>query len=215
MGEREALGRRLAIYLVSPDAWGTRPDDEARLRRLLEAGVGTVQFRDKSDAPERQARAQAMRDLCAQHQALFLVNDHPELALAVGADGVHVGESDASVASARALLGPLAIIGATARTTARAISALAEGADYLGVGAMFDARASKADAITAGPELLLAMRERPELSDALIVAIGGIDAQNAPECFDAGADGVAMIRGLWASSDPEAWIPELRALARR
>lgn len=206
------LRSALRLYLISPDGWGADPDDASRLARLIQAGVHCVQFRDKSDTPARQQRAEAMRAVCKEHGALFLINDDPQFAQLVDADGVHVGVDDVAVADARALLGPDKIVGATARTIDRAQEALREGADYLGVGAIYDATASKADAVTGGLALLAMMRADPVVAETLIVAIGGITLENAAPCFDAGADGVAMIRGLWQLSEPAQKIAKLRML---
>lgn len=204
------LRRALRLYLVSPDAWGVDPSDAERLRRLIDAGVHCVQFRDKSEAPHRHARAEQMQAICRAHGALFVVNDDPALARDLGADGVHVGESDASVAAARQIMGPLGIVGATANSLARARTAVTEGADYVGVGAIFDATASKGDAVTRGVAILSEMRADPVVATVPIVAIGGITLANAACCFDAGADGVAMIRGFWTLDDPSSVLVALR-----
>lgn len=209
-GRRDALRDALRLYLISPDGWGADPQDHARLARIIQAGVGCVQFRDKSDTPRRLDRAKTMRAICKEHGALFLINDDPAFAQQVDADGVHVGVDDAAVADARALLGPDKIVGATARTIDRAREAVAEGADYLGVGAIYDATASKSDAITGGLSLLTMMRADTVVAETLIVAIGGITSENASVCFNAGADGVAMIRGLWQLSAPEQALASLR-----
>lgn len=205
------LRASLALYLVSPEGWGTGEGDEAQLTRLIRAGVGTVQFREKEPRIDRLERATRMRELCREHGAIFLVNDDLALAQRLDADGVHVGVDDATVAEARAQLGEGKIVGATARTQDRAQRALAEGADYLGVGAIYDATASKADAVTGGLALLRQMREVYAGRDARIVAIGGITLERAPDCVAAGADGVAMIRGLWGLEDPEGTLARYRA----
>lgn len=201
---------KLRLYLVSPDGWGSRPEDEARLRTLIRAGVRCVQYREKTTPEAREVRARRMAAICREEGAIFLINDDPSLAVAVDADGVHVGETDASVREARALLGGGKIVGATARTIERAVASKAEGADYLGVGAIYDARASKADAVTGGLGLLERMRAETELHDFPIVAIGGITTSNAHACFAAGADGVAMIRGLWRLDHPQEELARFR-----
>ena len=205
------LRASLALYLVSPEGWGSHEGDDAQLTRLLRAGVGTVQFREKEPRADRLERATRMRAICREYGALFLVNDDLALAQRLDADGVHVGVDDASVAVARAQLGADKIVGATARTQDRAQRALAEGADYLGVGAIYDATASKADAVTGGLALLRQMREQWVGRDACIVAIGGITLERAPACVAAGADGVAMIRGFWGLRDPHAALADYRA----
>lgn len=211
---REKVRERLRLYFVSPDGWGAAKGDDERLVRLIQAGVGVVQFRDKSDLPDRERRAAQMREVCAAAGAIFLVNDDPSLALRLQADGVHVGVTDAAVAEARRLLGPEKIIGATARSLERAEQALREGADYLGVGAIYDASASKPDALTGGLALLSMMRGDARTAAAPMVAIGGIRPDNALPCLEAGADGVAMIRGLWQLEEPETALAALRAWKR-
>lgn len=201
---------KLRLYLVSPEGWGEHPHDEKHLAQLIEAGVGTVQFREKLQHPDRQQRAKKMRDVAKMHGALFLVNDDPDLALLLNADGVHVGVDDATVRMARYKLGADKIVGATARTLARAQQAIDEGADYLGVGAIYDATASKPDAQTIGLEGFQKLKDHPQLQSVPMVAIGGICVENARECWEAGADGVAMIRGLWNQRPPFVAIKSLR-----
>lgn len=204
------LRARLRLYLVSPEGWGASPRDAEHLAALIQAGVGTVQFREKADHPERVERAARMRDIARAEGALFIVNDDPLLAQTLDADGVHVGTDDASVASARKILGPQKIVGASARTLERALAAQQDGADYLGVGAIFDARASKANAQHLGLDGFAALRAAPRLKDMPMVAIGGIRPETAPQCFGAGADGVAMIRGLWSLTSPDDALRALR-----
>lgn len=194
--------KKLRIYLVSPEGWGLEPEHETHLIGLLQAGVSTVQFREKEAHPHRVQRAQRMRELTRAHNALFIVNDDPNLARMVDADGVHVGVEDARVQDARQIVGNDRIVGATARTLARAQEALKQGADYLGVGAIYDATASKSDAKTIGVEGFASLRNHEALQDVPMVAIGGIRLENADACWAAGADGVAMIRGLWGLVPP-------------
>lgn len=211
---RADLVDKLRVYLVTPDGWGTREEDEAITRRLLESGLRTVQFRDKSGLADREDRAQRLQNLCREFGALFIVNDDPVLAKDLDADGVHVGEEDASVSDARAILGADKVVGATAGSVSRALAAVTTGADYLGVGAIYDASASKPNATTKGLSILTLMRKESALVGFPIVAIGGIDGDNAEACFDAGADAVAMIRALWRAENPETLIRRLRGIVR-
>lgn len=203
------LRRGLRIYLVSPKGWGADARDEKHLANLIEAGVTAVQFREKTGHPERLQRAKRMRDIARAHGALFIVNDDPNLAKRLDADGVHVGVDDVGVARARQIVGPDKIVGASARTIERAHQAFEEGASYLGVGAIFDASASKANAEVIGIAGLRALRNDPIVQRAVVVAIGGITLPTAHDCIRAGADGVAMVRGLWSLDD----LQPLRALA--
>lgn len=197
----DRLREQLRFYLISPEGWGEGPRDEERLAALLQAGVTAVQFREKAGHPERLQRAERMRDIVRAHGALFIVNDSPTLARELAADGVHVGVDDISVAEARRILGPDKLVGASARTIERAHQATHQGADYLGMGAIFDATASKSDAKTIGLDGLRALRNHPVLKDTPIVAIGGITVDKVTACMHAGADGVAMMRGLWSLND--------------
>lgn len=194
---RARMRAQLPYYLVAPDGWGRAPADIDRLEQLLVAGVGIVQFRDKQLTQERVARARRMVSLCHNHNALCIINDDPVLAVEVEADGVHVGEQDVEVRHARTYVGPTRLVGATAKDVTRAQHAIRDGADYVGVGAIYDARASKADATTIGLAGLQEIATMPTRHDTVIVAIGGITMADVPACLAAGADGVAMIRGLW------------------
>lgn len=209
---KPSLRTRLRLYLVSPENWGAASTDEAHLVALIAAGVGTVQFREKNGHPDRVARAKRMRDIAREYGALFIVNDDPVLAQKLDADGVHVGTEDASVAEARRILGPTKIVGASARTPERAHAALQAGADYLGVGAIYDASASKSNAEHLGLEGLAALRSDAALQNIPMVAIGGITLARVHECLEKGADGVAMIRGLWSLSSPRQDLAELRGM---
>ncbi len=170
-----------------------------RVAAALEGGARIVQYRDKERPFEQQvAAAIRLGELCRKHGALFLVNDSPQLALAAGADGVHLGQQDAGIDAARRLLGPGRIIGISTRTVEQAVAAEKDGADYIAVGSMF-ATGTKADAVQVGPERLREIRAavtRP------IVAIGGIDRTNAGEVIAAGADAVAVIAAVMQDGNP-------------
>ena len=165
----------------------------------LRGGARLLQYRDKpASSAERQQRASRLAALCRDHGALFLINDDPELAAEVGADGVHLGQSDGAVARARALLGPDAIIGVTCHGSLElARAAAAAGADYVAFG-RFHASRTKPGAVAADPSILTAPLPLPR------VAIGGITPDNAPALIAAGADAVAVIHSLFSAPDIEA-----------
>ena len=157
-------------------------------------GAGVVQFRHK-DATARELFlwAQQLAALAREHGRIFIVNDRVDLALAARADGVHLGPDDLPVSVARRLLGPAAIIGASAGTAEEAIEAEAEGASYLGVGCIYGT-GSKADAgDPVGPRRIAEIRAVVRLP---IVAIGGVTRARVPELVAAGADGVAVITAV-------------------
>lgn len=164
----------------------------------LSGGAAIVQYRDKSgDAARRLDEARALRRACRQRGVPLLINDDVELALAAGADGVHLGRGDAALQAARARLGPDAIIGATCHDSlAFAEEAWRNGASYLAFGAMYpSATKPGASAATSGT---LAAARRFGLP---VVAIGGITADNAGPVIAAGADCVAVISDLWTATD--------------
>ena len=180
---------------------GPRADLAAAAAAALRGGAAMLQYRDKTaDAARRVAEATALLELCRRGGVPLIVNDDIELAAAVGAHGVHLGEGDVSVAQARARLGAEAIIGVSCYASiARARAAAAAGAAYLAFGAFFPSP-TKPHAARANIQLL---HEARPLGLPL-VAIGGITPGNARELIDAGADFVAAISGVFADADPAA-----------
>ena len=168
----------------------------------LKGGAGVIQLRDKqSTGAQLVELARSLQARCDAHGAAFIVNDRVDVALAAGADGVHLGPDDIPIGDARQIA-PHLILGASAGEPGAARKAVDAGADYLGVGAMFDARPSKPDA--SGPRGPEALRKIRDIVDVPIVGIGGITAGTAPSVIRAGADGVAVIREVVASDDPRA-----------
>ncbi|HEY2544338.1 MAG TPA: thiamine phosphate synthase [Gaiellaceae bacterium] len=172
----------------------------------LRGGVDVVQLRDKDLPDDELVRAaDRFRRLCDEHGALFVLNDRPDLVDACGADGVHVGQSDASVAEARAAVGDERIVGLSIETEAQ-LDAV-EGADYLGVGAVFSTP-TKTESVAGGLELVRAAAARVTIP---WFAIGGIDLSNVTEVAAAGAPGVAVVRAIRDADDPEAAARALQA----
>ncbi len=156
------------------------------------------------------AEARKLRELCRHLR--FLVNDRVDLALEVGADGVHLGQEDLPCPEARKMLGPEKIIGVTVSTVAEALTAQAEGADYLGVSPIFST-ATKADAgVPTGVALLAEIRRQVSLP---LVAIGGITLANAPAVIAAGADAVCAISAVVTKADARAEIEKFQTLFRQ
>ncbi len=188
------------LYAVTPDG-PSAPELLDRVGRSLSAGVRLLQYRAKpaGDGGLR-VRAEAARMIaaaCRAAGARLIVNDDPALAAAVGADGVHLGRDDGTVAEARAHVGH-ALVGVSCYDSLeRAIQAEAEGADYVAFGAMFPSRVKPA-AVRASHELLSQARARLRIP---IVAIGGIDLGNAAGVLRAGADAVAVISALYTAPD--------------
>jgi thiamine-phosphate pyrophosphorylase len=209
------LSERLRLYLVAD--FTRRPPSRVleATAAALRGGVTAVQYRDKElhGVAARQRRAEDLAWLVREAGALFVVNDDPELALAVGADAVHLGPGDLSVGEARARFGQALLLGGSAGTAQRARELAAEGADYLGVGAIFEARASKPDA--SEPRGLSALAEVGAVVRIPLLAIGGIGVSNAELAVSAGAVGVAVVRALLDAEDPEAAARALRDAVER
>ena len=160
-----------------------------------------VQLREKSLPPiELHSLAKELRGRCREAGCLFIVNDRVDLALAVEADGVHVGQDDLPAREARRLLRPGMLLGVSTHDEDQARRARDDGADYIAVGSMFPT-GSKPGFRLVGPELL--RRVRPDIAVPL-VAIGGITVDNVAEVIRAGADAVAVISAVCAASDPTA-----------
>jgi thiamine-phosphate pyrophosphorylase len=176
------------------------------LDAALRGGVDVVQLRDKELPDDELVRAaEPFRRACAEHGALFVLNDRPDLVVPCGADGVHVGQRDVSVAEARALVGDERLVGLSIETEAQ-LGAIG-GADYLGVGAVF-ATPTKTDAEAAGLALVRAAAARVTIP---WFAIGGIDLATVGDVVAAGAPGVAVVRAIRDADDPEAAAHALRA----
>jgi thiamine-phosphate pyrophosphorylase len=202
---RERL-RTARLYLCC----GARPqgeDPEALLRAALNGGVDIVQLREKS-LPRREIELAAVtfRRLCDTYSALFVVNDDPDLARTCDADGVHVGQDDMPAAEARAALGPEAIIGLSTHSEAQIASAAAEPVDYISVGPIWETP-TKEGRPAVGLDLI---RHAAEGAPHPFFAIGGIDAGNAAEVVDAGAQRLCVVRAIRDAEDPTVAAEELR-----
>lgn len=180
---------------------GPRADLRDAAAAALDGGAALLQYRDKTaDAPRRLREAQALAQLCADRGVPLIVNDDIELAAAVGAAGVHLGERDSDIAAARARLGADAIVGVSCYDSApRARQLAAAGADYLAFGAFFPS-STKPAARRAAPALL---REARALGLPL-VAIGGITPDNGGTLIEAGADYLAVIAAVFGAADVRA-----------
>lgn len=184
------------LYLVtSPHEYLFEVVEEA-----LKGGLSLVQYRDKNeDDGRRLANAQRLCNLCHHYGALFLVNDRVDVAIAVGADGVHLGQQDFPLEAARQILGPEYLIGCSTTNPTEMERALRGGADYIGVGPVYETP-TKAGKAAAGLEYVAFAAEK---SPVPWFAIGGIDAQNLPAVLEAGAQRVAVVRALMAAEQPK------------
>jgi thiamine-phosphate pyrophosphorylase len=177
-------------------------------QQVVEGGASVVQFRSKhANKRDLIAAASEMKGICARAGVLFIMNDHIDVALAIDADGVHLGQNDIPVSLAREMLPPNRIIGCSVRTVEKAIQAQEKGADYLGVGAIYPSP-TKSDAEVIGPGKLREIRNATALP---VVAIGGINEGNAREAIEHGADCLAVISAVLNTEDIEAATHRLAA----
>ncbi|RLM88131.1 thiamine phosphate synthase [Halobellus sp. Atlit-38R] len=180
----------------------------------IEGGIDVVQLREKhASARQRYELGQAVRERTREAGVPFLVNDRVDLAAALDADGVHLGDDDLPVAAARDVLGSAAIVGRSVSTPAAARDAERAGADYLGVGAVYgtDTKDVDGDSAEIGTETVAAIADAV---DVPTVGIGGVTPENAAPVIEAGAAGVAVVSAITAAADPEAATRQLRQRVR-
>lgn len=197
-----------SIYLVTDDGCLQGRALIDCVREALEGGVTLVQYRAKTAASaEMYAEALQLKALCDSFNVPLIINDRLDIAMAVGAAGVHLGQDDLPCAAARRILGEDYLIGVSAHNPAEAKAALQSGADYLGCGAVFGT-ATKADVKKLGTDGLAAICKAKGLP---VVGIGGVTADNYREVRAAGADGAAIVSGILAQPDIRATV---RAIAK-
>ena len=198
---------QLLLYAVTDRAWEGRQTLLEQVEDALRGGVTLVQLREKELDEESFIReALAIRDLCHRYGVPLIINDNFDVALKCGADGVHVGMEDAPVAELRRQAGPDFIIGATAKTVSQARQAQADGADYLGVGAVFPSP-TKQNAVRITPEQL---REICASVSIPAAAIGGIERDNLSQLNGCGMAGIAVVSALFGAEDITSAARELR-----
>ena len=170
-------------------------------RQVIRGGAVTIQLRDKIlSRKELLPIARQLKTLCIEHKVLFIVNDYLDIALETDADGVHVGQDDLPVRVVRKWLPPDKILGSSARTVELALAAQSDGADYLGVGAMYPTLSKKVKTVLVGLERLSHIKQAVSLP---LVAIGGISEDNVADVIEAGAVSVAVINAVCGAESPE------------
>lgn len=205
------------LYLVTDRNCLQQQTLEQAVEQAILGGVTLVQLREKAIASkEFYERALRIKAICHHYNVPLLINDRVDIALAVEADGVHIGQSDLPCGVVRQILGKDKIIGVSARTAQQAIQAQADGADYLGVGAMF-ATSTKQDAKTVSVETLNDIRQSVTLP---IVAIGGINhttlpaLQQALQAADTSIDGVAVVSAILGQKDVKLASEQLKKMIK-
>mgnify|MGYP001453118867 CR=1 FL=1 len=196
------------VYLVTDEG----DNLVARVRRAITGGVAALQFRHKGDDRSEKARLGAeLRQICLESNIPFIVNDDLSLALELDADGLHLGQGDGDPAEARHFLGPHRLLGISTHNLEEALAAQEIGANYIGFGAMFLSRSKDIEQL-AGPAGLAIIREKINIP---IVAIGGINRNNAHKVIDSGADAIGVISAVLDSRDPTVASRELSLLFNR
>lgn len=202
--------KSLLLYAVTDRAWVGKRTLYEQVELALKGGATCVQLREKElDEDAFLEEAIAIGKLCRAYRVPFLIDDDVEVAVQSGADGIHVGQSDMSAGDVRKRVGGGMILGVSAQTVAQAVQAEKDGADYLGVGAVF-ATSTKLDAQTVCLETLKAICSAVSIP---VVAIGGIGRQNILRLAGTGVDGVALVSAVFGSPDIEAECRVLRALS--
>ena len=209
--KREMVRRALLLYAVTDRSWVGEKTLYEQVKASLDGGITLLQLREKEMPYEDFLReAKDMKALAASYGVPLIINDNVDLALAVDADGVHVGQSDIEAGSVREKLGRDKIIGVSARTVLEALRAEKAGADYLGVGAVFST-STKEDADVIAWETL---KEICQSVSIPVVAIGGIKKDNVMQLAGSGAAGISVISGIYGQPDIRTACEELLALAK-
>lgn len=206
------LNKSLLLYAITDRHWLNGKTLYSQVELALKGGATMIQIREKDlDENAFLKEAEQIQSLCAKYCVPFIVNDNVELAVKIGADGVHVGQSDMAAKDVRALIGKDKILGVSAQTVEQALEAQKCGADYLGTGAIFPT-GSKDDALVLGVQTL---KEICSAVNIPVVAIGGISKNNILELKQSGIAGVSVISAIFAQNDIVAATAELKSLAEQ
>lgn len=200
----------MVLYAITDRSWLAGRSLYEQVEEVLKGGATILQLREKQmDEESFLQEAIEMKELCRKYGVPLIINDNVEICLKADADGVHVGQSDMEAGEVRKRLGPDKIIGVSAKTVEQALKAQENGADYLGVGAVFGTT-TKSDAKKLDMEML---REICKAVEIPVVAIGGITKGNILELSGSGIDGAAVVSALFAQPDIEAATKEMKQLA--
>ena len=201
----------MLLYAVTDRMWEKNQTLFEQVEAALKGGATCIQLREKElDDSLFLKEAIKMRELCKRYKVPLIINDNVDVAIKCKADGIHVGQDDMNVNYVRSLVGENMIIGVSAHTVKQAIQAQNEGADYLGVGAMFNT-STKSDAKEITYKTL---QEICGVTTIPVVAIGGINKTNIMQLSGSGVDGVALVSAIFAANDIEKECKELRLLVQ-
>lgn len=209
---KQAVKDMMLLYGVTDRTWSSNYPLIQRITEALDNGMTCVQLREKHMSDEDfLSEAREVSALCKHYNVPFIINDNVDVAIACGADGIHVGQSDEAATQVRARVGSSMIVGVSTSSLEEAIKAEKDGADYVGVGAVFST-STKADADYLSMDELRAICETVNI---LTVAIGGIHAGNIQLLQGTGIDGVAVVSAIFGADDSAAATAQLRALAEK
>ena len=199
--------KEVQLYAITDRHWLNGRSLYEVVKESLDGGVTFLQLGEKHlDEDHFLEEAKKLQGLCSEYNVPFIINDNVEIALAINADGVHIGQSDMEMKEAREKLGPDKIIGVSAHTKEEALLAQAQGADYLGVGAVFPT-SSKDDAESVSYETL---KEICDVVSIPVVAIGGITKDNLHQLSGSGISGISVISAIYAQPDIKEAARELK-----
>ena len=202
----------MPLYAVTDRAWLNGRTLTEQVEDALAGGATCIQLREKElDQAAFLAEAVELKALCGRYGVPLIVNDEVEVAVRSGADGVHIGQHDAAAAEVRRRIGPDMLLGVSAQTVEQAVKAERDGADYLGVGAVFST-GTKLDADDVSFETLKAICEAVSIP---VGAIGGIKAENIADLAGSGIDGVAVVSAIFAAPDIRSAAEVLRRTVRQ
>ncbi|MGN0542228.1 MAG: thiamine phosphate synthase [Acutalibacteraceae bacterium] len=204
--------KMMTLYAVTDRAWVGRQSLYEQIEAAINGGATCIQLREK-ELGENEFLKEAIEisALCKSRGVPLIINDNVDIAVKCGADGVHVGQDDMSVAQVRRIVGSEMIIGASAHSVEEALEAVKNGADYLGAGAVF-ATSTKSDTNILPLETL---RDICRAADVPVVAIGGINKENIMKLSGSGADGVALVSAVFSADDIEQECRLLRKLSEQ
>lgn len=201
---------QLRLYVVTDRSWLKGRSFVEQIEQIAQSGATMIQLREKGlELSEWIQRAKEIRQITKRYQIPQIINDNVQVCLESDSDGVHLGQGDQSIWQARQQLGPNKIIGATAKTIQQALQAQQEGADYLGVGAVFGS-STKSDAIPISIQTFQQVKEAVSIP---VVAIGGIGPQNVMQLKYTKTDGIAVISAIFAAENIEKATKQMRAYA--
>ena len=201
----------MLVYAVTDRAWLNGKTLEEQVEKAIQGGATLIQLREKQlHYDDFLEQAIKIKKITAQYHIPFIINDNVEIALAVDADGVHVGQKDMQANMVRKKLGENKIIGVSVQTLEQALSAEKNGADYLGVGAIFST-STKQDASEVSFETLQNICKAVSIP---VVAIGGINIKNIAKLKNSGIDGVAVVSAIFAQKDITKATQELVSLSK-